>query len=260
METRPTVLIIDDNQDAREVLRALLEENGYRALVASDGPQGLTIARDEKPDCILLDIMMPEMSGFQFCQSLRSDPACEQIAIIILTARKVERDRSYARTVGADDFLIKPVRRSRLLATVHKHIAGRGRRQAARQLGMRHLLAITTDPSFVRLLNSAIDAYNFVRKAGSRFELAEAASLAEARSILDKHLPAAVIVDAKARNEGADQIVRRLKADPKHKGLPLVVVRHGKSDDLKLAWADARLPGRPNGKAILAAVAQLVER
>jgi len=258
MDTKPTVLIVDDNPDAREILRSLLEEKGYRAVVAADGPEGLALARSEKPDCILLDIMMPDMSGYRVCEDLRSDPAFEQTPIIILTARKVERDKSYARTVGADDFLTKPVRPSQLLATLKKHLEGAGRR-GARQLGLRHVLLITGDQGLVRVLSGAVDAFNFLRKAGIRYDLVTAPTLADAQALIAKSLPAAILVDAAAPQERADQIVRQLKNNPEYKKLPLVVVRHEKSDDLKFAWADARLPGPPNGKAIVAAVAKLAE-
>ena len=258
-ENGPTVLIIDDNKDALEILRTFLGEKGYRVLTAPDGPQGLETARAEKPDCVILDIMMPEMSGFQVCQSLKSLPDCELTPIIMLTARKVDRDVSYARTVGADDFLTKPVRPAQLLSALRKHLGGEARPVAARQLGRRHILAITSDAALLRVLSGAVDAHNFVCKAGKRFDLADAATHNDARAAINRHLPAAIVVDAAARGEPADQIVRRLKADPKHKKLPLVVIRHDKNDELKFAWADARLPGRPGGKAIIAAVTALVD-
>ena len=259
MEDSPTVLIIDDNADALEILRTFLEEKGHRVLTAPDGPQGLELARAHKPDCVILDIMMPEMSGFQVCQSLKSLPDCEQIPVVMLTARKVDRDISYARTVGADDFLTKPVRPAQLLAALRKHLGGEARPAGTRQLGRRHILVITTDRALLRILSGTIDAHNFVCKAGKRFDLADAANLSDARAAIGRHLPAAVIVDARARGEAADQTVRRLKTDPKHKKLPLLVIRHDKSDDLKFAWADARLPGRPGGKAVIAAITTLVD-
>ncbi|MFP4057199.1 MAG: PleD family two-component system response regulator [Candidatus Brocadiia bacterium] len=258
-ERKPTILVIDDNRDALEILRSTLEEEGYRALAADTPTQGLQTARDERPDLVLLDIMMPEMSGFHVCEKLKAEPACEHIPVVMLTARKAERDLSYARTVGAADFLTKPVRRSQLLATIRKHLATAAPARASRQLGLRHLLAISTDPAFLQALSRAVEAHNFVRKGRTRYDLADAAALAEAKTIIDTQHPAAVIVDATAHNEGPDQIVRRLKTDPRYKALPLVVARHAKSDDLKFAWADARLPGRPRAKDVLRTVNQLLE-
>jgi DNA-binding response OmpR family regulator len=256
MDQPPTILVIDDSPDALEGLRSLFEQNGYRVAVALDGPQGLALAREQKPDCIILDIKMPEMSGFHVCQSLKSDPACEQIPIVVLTALKQDRDRSYARTVGADDFLGKPVRPSQLLAVVKQHLAGKP--STVRRLGLRHILLISEDQGLTRGLAAAVEAYNFLHKSEDHFGLADAPTLADARRAIGQNQPAAIVVDAKAQNEAADQIVRRLKGDLHTKAFPLLVIRHGRSDDLKFAWAQARLPGQPSGKDIVAAVAGLL--
>ena len=257
-EDTPTILIIDDNADALEVLRAFLEDKGYRVLTAPDGPQGIELARTDPPDCVILDIMMPEMSGFQVCRALKALPRGETTPVLMLTARKVDRDVSYARTVGADDFLTKPVRPAQLLGALEKHLGG-GAGAGARQLGRRRLLAITHDKALLRVLMAAIDAHNFTRQPADRYDLADVANHSEAREAIDRHRPAVILIDAKARDEGADQTVRRLKGDPRHKDIPLVVLRHDTGDDLKFARAEVRLPGRPNGKAVLAAVAALTE-
>lgn len=257
MPDSPTVLIVDDHPDALEVLRSFLEDKGYRVRTAPDGPQGLEAAQAEPPDCILLDIMMPAMSGFQVCRQLKSLPHCEHVPVIILTARKVDRDISYARTVGADDFLTKPVRPGQLVAALEKHIGGQG--APAGQFAREQLLAVTTDPALRRVLAKAVDGYNFTRQPDERLDLVDAADGREARDAIRRHRPAAVVLDAKAHNEGADQILRKLKADARHKAIPVLVTRHDAGDDLRFARAEAQLPGRPGGKAILAAVAALFE-
>jgi len=259
MAQQPTVLVIDDSHDTLEVLRAFLEDKGFRVLTAPDGPQGVELARRHAPQCVILDIMMPEMSGYQVCRQLRAIPDCEHLPIVILTARKAHRDASYARTVGADGFLTKPVRPAQLLAALRKHIGGTATPAGARQLGRVHLIAVTTDRTFLRGLTVAVDAHNFVGQAASRYHLADAANLADARAAIARLHPAAVIVDAKAQPEGADLIVRKLKADPNHGALPTLVVRHRKADDLKLARADARLPGQRGAKEIIAAVTRLIK-
>ena len=258
MADRPTVLLIDDNPDALEILRSFLEDKGYRVLTAPDGPQGIELARAEPPSCIVLDIMMPEMSGFQVCRRLKGLPHCEQVPIVMLTARKVDRDVSYARTVGADAFLTKPVRPVQLLATLEKQIGGGGG-GPARQFARQQLLAVTTDKALLRVLGSAVDGYNFTRQAGDRLDLIDVTDYREARAAVQRHRPTAIVLDAKARNEGADQILRKLKADAAHKAIPVLVVRHDPGDDLRFARADAHLPGRPGGKAIIAAIAALIE-
>jgi len=258
MEEKPTVLVVDDNPDARAALAALLEDNGYRVVQAADGTEAVRLARSAEPGCIVLDLMMPGMSGFRVCEDLRANPHLERIPIVVLTARKDPRDRSYARTVGADEFLTKPVRPAALLAAVRRHLGG-GPRKPTPGLGARAILAITTDRAFLRSLAAALDAHAFVRRGGSRYELADAHGLDDAFAIIAKATPAAIVVDARARNEGADRIVRKLKTDPDHKAIPLVVVGHQSGDDIKFAWANARLPGRPDPKAVIRTLVGLIE-
>jgi len=258
MEEKRTVLVVDDNADARAALTALLEDNGYRVVQAADGTEAVRLARAEAPDCIVLDLMMPGMSGFRVCEDLRANPHLERVPIVVLTARKDQRDRSYARTVGADEFLTKPVRPAALLAAVRKHLGG-GPRKPAPSLGAQSILAITTDQAFLRSLASALDTHAFVRRGGPRYELAEAQGLDDALAILAKATPAAIVVDARARNEGADRIVRKLKTDPNHKAIPLVVVGHQRADDIKFAWANTRLPGRPDPRAVIRTLVGLIE-
>ncbi len=258
MEEKRTILVVDDNADARAALSALLEDNGYRVVQAADGTDAVHLARAEAPDCIILDLMMPGMSGFRVCEDLRANPHLERVPIVVLTARKDQRDRSYARTVGADEFLTKPVRPAALLAAVRKHLGG-GPRRPAPTLGAQAILVITTDQAFLRGLASALDAHAFLRRDGPRYELVEAHGLGDALAIIAKATPAAIVVDARARNEGADRVVRKLKTTPDHKAIPLVVVRHQNADDIKFAWANARLAGRPDPKAVIRALLGLIE-
>ena len=152
-EPKGTVLIIDDNPDALETLSFLLKEKGYRALRADGGRSGVTLAQAEKPDLILLDIMMPDMNGYQVCQTLKQNPATEKIPIVILTVRKSKRDVSYASTVGAADSLTKPVRPTQLLSAVEAHLRPEVREHAHRRIGVAPVLAISTDNALLRGLN-----------------------------------------------------------------------------------------------------------
>ena len=110
------ILIIEDELPMRTVLHDLLKAEGYRVLVAADGEAGLRRAVDEKPDLILLDIMMPKLDGYAVCRELRrlSNPA----AILMLTAKGQVADRVQGLDVGADDYLVKPFSSEELLARV----------------------------------------------------------------------------------------------------------------------------------------------
>jgi DNA-binding response OmpR family regulator len=255
-----TVLIIDDNPDALETLSFLLREKGYRALTAAGGRAGVTLAEAERPDLILLDIMMPDMNGYQVCQTLKQNAATEKIPIVILTVRKSKRDVSYASTVGAADYLTKPVRPAQLLAAVEEHLRPEVRERTQRRIGVAPVLVISTDNALIRGLSAAIDAHNFVKKARNRYDLVHADDHSQGCALIAGQRPAAIIVDAGGRNRDPEKTVHRLKTERKHKEIPVIVIRHSETDELKFAWADARLAGRPNFKNIVAHVTRLVDQ
>ena len=95
------VLVVDDEPNIVDILRFNLEREGYEVITASDGLEGLSQARSQGPDLILLDVMMPEMDGFQVCQELRRED--KLTPIIMLTAREEEADRVMGLELGADD-------------------------------------------------------------------------------------------------------------------------------------------------------------
>ncbi len=105
------VLIVDDEVHIRALLeRALedLEDEGVELLSAEDGEEGLELAREEKPDLMFLDIMMPKMNGYEVCEKIKQDPELEDIYIIILTAKGQVADRAKAENVQANEYLTKP--------------------------------------------------------------------------------------------------------------------------------------------------------
>ena len=112
----PRVLIIEDEVPMRTALRDVLEAEGYRALTAADGESGLKRALEEKPDLILLDIMMPKLDGYEVCAELRrlSIP----VPVLMLTAKGQVEDRVTGLDAGADDYLVKPFSTEELLARV----------------------------------------------------------------------------------------------------------------------------------------------
>ena len=112
----PRILVVEDELPMRTVLRDCLERQGYRVLVAVDGAQGLEKALSEKPDLIILDVMMPRLDGFAVCAELRRLTVVAPI--LILTAKGRVEDRVRGLDSGADDFLVKPFSREELLARV----------------------------------------------------------------------------------------------------------------------------------------------
>ena len=118
--SRPSkVLVVDDNAQNLELLVEYLRTmDGVETLPAADGLEALEVVQQERPDLILLDIMMPRMSGFEVCRKLKSDPATRDIPIIMVTALNELGDIERGVESGTDDFLSKPVNRLELITRV----------------------------------------------------------------------------------------------------------------------------------------------
>ena len=121
----PRVLIADDNPQGAELLEAYLGDSGYELRTAADGEQTLRQVAAWQPDLILLDIMMPRLSGFEVCKRLRADPATRDVAVLMVTALDQPSDMERAVEVGADDFLTKPINKSELLLRVRSLLKAR---------------------------------------------------------------------------------------------------------------------------------------
>ena len=114
----PRILIADDDTPNAELIEAHLDGSGYETRISSNGEDTLAVARSWKPDLILLDIMMPKLSGFEVCRRLRSDPATRNIGILMVTALDQSTDVETAVESGTDDFLTKPINKTELLLRV----------------------------------------------------------------------------------------------------------------------------------------------
>jgi two-component system, OmpR family, alkaline phosphatase synthesis response regulator PhoP len=113
-----TILIVDDNMQNVELLQAFLEALPVKIVTAYDGVEALEKVAQHEPDLILLDIMMPRMSGFQVCRKLKTDPGTKDIQILIVTALNELGDIEQANDCGTDDFISKPVNKFELLTRV----------------------------------------------------------------------------------------------------------------------------------------------
>ena len=120
-DEQPSILVIDDTPGNLSLLNQLLREH-YRVRLANSGPRGLELAAMAPPDLILLDIMMPDMDGYQVFQRLRSDPATRRIPVIFLTAKVGAEDEERGLAMGAVDFIHKPIAPSVVLARVRTHL------------------------------------------------------------------------------------------------------------------------------------------
>ena len=110
-----SILIVEDDNNIADLLRLYLEKEGYQATIAADGTQGIDLYRKLRPDLVLLDLNLPEVSGFQICRDIKQRSA---LPVLVLTSRDQLRDEVHALELGADEYLTKPYRKERLLARI----------------------------------------------------------------------------------------------------------------------------------------------
>ena len=153
---KPRILVVDDEPEIIELVEFNLKQAGYAVTTAADGAEALKKVRAQKPDLIVLDVMLPEMDGFEICKALRLDAATAKVPIIMLTAKASEIDRVLGLELGADDYLTKPFSIVELLARL-RAVLRRQRPQAN---------------NLVRVADLELDMVTHdARRAGEKIEL-----------------------------------------------------------------------------------------
>jgi len=112
------ILIVDDSPTEQYVLAQHLQNAGHQTVTANDGEEGLIAAKNEQPDLVLMDVVMPGLNGFQATRKLKRDPATAQMPVIIVTTKDQDTDREWGLRQGASDYLVKPVEAAELLDKV----------------------------------------------------------------------------------------------------------------------------------------------
>ena len=113
------ILIVDDSPTDVKVLSGMLERAGHQVSSAASAEAGIDLARAQRPDLVLMDVIMPGMNGFQATRSLSRDPVTSEIPVIIVTTKGMETDRVWGLRQGAKDFIVKPVNEKDLLGRIH---------------------------------------------------------------------------------------------------------------------------------------------
>lgn len=133
------IVVIEDEADLREVLRYNLKQAGYAVDLAGEGRAGLALVQKQKPDLVLLDLMLPDLSGTEICRTLKNDPATRAIPVVMVTARGEEIDRVVGFELGADDYVVKPFSVRELLlrisAILRRHASKEAEPSAPIQFG-----------------------------------------------------------------------------------------------------------------------------
>jgi twitching motility two-component system response regulator PilH len=118
------ILIIDDSPTDVKVFSMLLERHGHQVSSAPNAEEGIELARREKPDLVLMDVILPGMNGFQATRTLSRDPATSDIPIIIVSTKNMETDRVWGLRQGAKDYLVKPPSERELIARINQLLGG----------------------------------------------------------------------------------------------------------------------------------------
>ena len=152
-----TVLVVDDDREIARLVRAYLEQAGYRALCAYDGATALRTLRTERPDLLILDLMLPDRDGLEIARQLRADPATAALPILMLTARVDDIDRIVGLELGADDYITKPFNPREVVARVRAVLRRTGGPTAPAQRLLHGELALDLDAHRATLAGEPLD-------------------------------------------------------------------------------------------------------
>lgn len=119
------VLVVDDEESLRTIVAQSFRERGYAVLTADNGTDGFNLATTERPDIVILDLLMPGMLGFEVCKRIREDSNLKRTVVIITSAKSYKPDIDKAKELGADAFVVKPADVDELITLAHEHLAKR---------------------------------------------------------------------------------------------------------------------------------------
>ncbi len=213
--------MVEDEPDIRGLIVLHLARAGFRCRTAASGSQALAEARRQRPDLVVLDLLLPEVDGLEVCRRLREDPATAALPIIMLTARADEVDRVVGLELGADDYIVKPFSPKELVARARAVLRRAGARQGERAL---RAGALVLDPGRHRLTVEGEP----IAVTPKEFDLLQALMEAGGRVLSREHLLSRVWGYARAdeiESRTVDVHVRRLRAKLGAEGRRLTTVK-----------------------------------
>jgi signal transduction histidine kinase/CheY-like chemotaxis protein/HAMP domain-containing protein len=216
-----TVLVIDDDDAIREVLGDELAKEGYRVRHAAGGREGLRLARDQRPDLIALDIIMPDLDGWSVLKELKSDPELRKVPVVMMT---IMADREMGYALGAADYLTKPFDREALVQSVNRLCAGAGAAE---------ILVADDDQKTRELLRRTLG------KAGYR--IAEAENGRDALAALEHLIPAIILLDLMMPEMDGFALLEHLRHVPAWQEIPVVVVTAKDLSPEDLDWLNGNV-------------------
>jgi len=198
-----TVLVIDDSEQARELIRRFLVGEGFSVLEAADGESGLALARQHRPDAITLDVLMPGRDGWAILAALKAEPEVADIPVIMLTMLD---DRNLGLALGASDFMTKPIDRDRMRAVLARY----------RRDGASDVLLVEDDPATRDLLRRLLE--------GDGWTVAEAENGRAALGALGRHVPALILLDLMMPVMDGSQFAAELRKVDAWRDIPIIVI------------------------------------
>ena len=198
------ILVIDDDAAARDLLQRLLRREGYNAIVATSGQEGLDLARAHAPDAILLDVRMPEMNGWEVLSRLKSDPDLANIPVVMVT---IEDDPALSCALGAVDYLIKPIDSERLLAILQPYRT---------EPSATSVLVVEDNPG-----NREMICRQLI-KAG--WDVLQAQNGLQALAVLQTQQPGVILLDLMMPEMDGFELIRQLRVHPQWRSIPVIVL------------------------------------
>ena len=222
------ILIIEDEANNLDVARRIVRGAGHEALTATDGLAGLDLARRERPDAVLVDLLLPKLDGWAVTRAIREEPWAKEIPIVAVSALAMEADRDRARDAGCDDFVTKPYAPAELRAVLSRHFAEgvapkigtkaadvpAGGIDAAERLG--RVLVVDDEDANVELIVR--------RLGGNGYETLTASNGHDAIALAMKEQPDLILMDIMMPGLDGWETTRLLKGDPKTANIPVVFV------------------------------------
>jgi DNA-binding response OmpR family regulator len=205
---------VEDDRDLALLLRRRLESEGYQVLLAGSGEDALWLAREEQPQLITLDIMLPDMDGFSVLEKLKEHPVTAPIPVVIVSIMG-EADKGFS--LGAVDYVIKPVEEEKLLQSIRKALAGHDADAADVKEGaiVGNLLVVDDDPDIRTFLSNALSLHGY--------PVWTAASGDEAMARIKELRPDLILLDLRMPGMDGYDVIRQLKGDEDTRPIPIIV-------------------------------------
>jgi signal transduction histidine kinase/CheY-like chemotaxis protein len=201
---RNTVLVVDDDASARDLLSRVLQKEGFHTIAASNGQQALKLAREAQPVAITLDVMMPGMDGWTVLSTLKGDPKTAEIPVIIVS---IVDDKNLGYSLGASDYLMKPIDRERFSAVLDKYRCVKGNCP---------VLVVEDDEAVRHTLGSVLEKHGWI--------VSEAANGAAALAMLDEQTPELILLDLIMPEMDGFEFIAQLRQREACRSIPVIVI------------------------------------